>query len=75
MWKHKNICPHPDGDTDYFHIIAGVLQEDALVPYLFIICIDYVLRTFVDIMVSSWHRKEAEDTPHKQLWTWTTPLT
>ncbi len=33
----------PDGDTEYFDIIAGVLQGDTLAPYLFIICLDYVL--------------------------------
>ena len=37
-----------DGDTDYFNIVAGVLQGDTLAPYLFIICLDYVLRTSVD---------------------------
>ena len=35
----------PDGDTDYNDIVAGVLQGDSLTPYLFIICLDYVLRT------------------------------
>ena len=38
----------PDGDTEYFDIVAGVLQEDTLAPYLFIICLDYVLRTAID---------------------------
>ena len=38
----------PDGDTDDFDIVAGVLQEDTLAPYLFIICLDYVLRTSID---------------------------
>ena len=38
----------PDGDTEYFDIVAGVLQGDTLVPYLFIICLDYVLRTSID---------------------------
>ena len=38
----------PDGDTDYFNIVAGVLQRDTLAPYLFIICLDYVLRTSID---------------------------
>ena len=28
--------------TDYFDIVAGVLQGDTLAPYLFIICLDYV---------------------------------
>ena len=38
----------PDGDTEYFDIVAGVLQGDTLAPYLFIICVDYVLRTSID---------------------------
>ena len=38
----------PDRDTQYFDIVAGVLQGDTLAPYLFIICLDYVLRTSID---------------------------
>ena len=38
----------PDGDTEYFDIVAGVLLGDTLAPYLFIICLDYVLRTSID---------------------------
>ena len=38
-----------DGDKDYFNIVTGVLQRDTLVPYLFI-CLDYVLRTSIDLM-------------------------
>ena len=38
----------PDGDTEYFDIVAGVLQGDTLAPYLFTICVDYVLRTSID---------------------------
>ena len=38
----------PDGDTEYFDIVAGVLQGDTLAPYLFIICLDYVLRTSIE---------------------------
>ena len=38
----------PDIDTEYFNIVAGVLQGDTLAPYLFIICLDYVLRTSID---------------------------
>ena len=38
----------PDRDTDYFDIVAGVLQGDTLAPHLFIICLDYVLRTSID---------------------------
>ena len=38
----------PDGDIEYFDIVAGVLQGDTLAPYLFIICLDYALRTSID---------------------------
>ena len=38
----------PDGDTEYFDIVAGVIQGDTLAPYLFIICLDYVLRTSIN---------------------------
>ena len=39
-----------DRDIDYFGIVADVLQGDTLAPYLFIICLDYVLRTSIDKM-------------------------
>ena len=50
---YKNVkvkVRSPDGDTDYFDIVAGVLQGDTLAPFLFIMCLDYVLRTFIDLM-------------------------
>ena len=37
-----------DGDTEYFDIVAGGLQGGMLAPYIFIICSDYVLRTYID---------------------------
>ena len=37
-----------NGDTYYFDTVAGVLQRDTLAPYLFIICLDYMLRTYID---------------------------
>ena len=37
-------------ETDYFDIVAGVLQGDTLAPYLFIIWLDYMLRTSINIM-------------------------
>ena len=39
-----------DADTDYFDIVPGVLQGDTLAPYLFIICLDDMLRTSIDLM-------------------------
>ena len=50
-WVHRNTkvkVRSPDGDTEYFNIVSGVLQGDTLAPYLFIICLDYVLRTSID---------------------------
>ena len=38
----------PDGDANYFNIVAGILQRDTLAPYRFIICLDYLLRTSID---------------------------
>ena len=49
LYKNTKVkIRSPDGDTDYFDIVAGVLQRDTLDPYLFIICLDYVLRTSID---------------------------
>ena len=63
---------------DYFDIVVGVLQGNTLAPYLFIICPDYVLRTSTDIMKDNGFKlpkERAEDTPHKQLQTWTMLMT
>ena len=49
--KNMKVKVHsPDGDTNYFNIVTGVLQGDALAPYLLIICLDYMLRTSIDLM-------------------------
>ena len=37
-----------DGVIDYFDFVVGVLQGDTFAPHLFIICLDYVLRTSID---------------------------
>ena len=44
-----NVCS-PDGDTDYSNIVTGVLQGDTLAQYMFIICLNYVLRMSIDLM-------------------------
>ena len=48
MMLYRNTKVKVHGDTDYFNIVAGVLQGDTLAPYLFIICLDYMLRTSID---------------------------
>ena len=40
----------PYGYTDFFNIIAGVMQGDTLAPYIFLICLDYILWTLIDLM-------------------------
>ena len=35
---------------DNFYIVAGALQGDTLTSYLFIICLDHVLRESIDKM-------------------------
>ena len=68
----------PDGDTEYFDIVAGVIQGDTLAPYLFIICLDYVLRTSIDKIRENGFeltKKRSRRYPAKQLPTPTTPMT
>ena len=43
----------PDGDTDFFDIVVGVLQRNTLAPNLFITCRDFVLRMSIDLMKES----------------------
>ena len=44
----KSIVKTDDGDTDFINISGGVLQGDTLAPFLFIICLDYVLKKALD---------------------------
>ena len=46
----KRMVCSPDGSTNFFDIIAGILQGDTLTPYLFIIWLDYILRTSIDVI-------------------------
>ena len=39
----------PDGETELFDINSGVLQGDTFAPLLFIITLDYDLRTSIDL--------------------------
>ena len=49
LYRNTKVKVHsPDGDTEYFNIVAGVPQGDTLARYLFIICLDYVLRTSIN---------------------------
>ena len=39
-----------DEDTDFFVIVAGFLQGDTLAPYIFIICLDCLHITSIDLI-------------------------
>ena len=48
LYKNTKVnVRSPDGDTDYFDIVASVLQGDPLAPYLFIICLDLEKLRFI----------------------------
>ena len=51
LYKNRKamICSL-DGDIDFFDIAAGVFQGDTLVPYLFIIFLDYILKMSIDLI-------------------------
>ena len=38
----------PDGDTELFEFKKGVLQGDALAPFMFVITFDYAMRQAID---------------------------
>ncbi len=52
----------PDGDTDYFDIVAGALQGDTLAPY-----VEHLLIKIKENGFMLTKKKVAEDTPQKQL--------
>ena len=58
----KATVRSPDGDTDFFEIIDGVLQEDTLAPPLLIICPEYVLQTSIYLIKENGfrHKKSQE---------------
>ena len=49
FYKNRKVRS-PDGDSDFFDIVSGMLQGETLAPYTFIINQDYVLRTSIDLM-------------------------
>ncbi len=64
-------------ETEYFDIVARVLQGVTLAPYRFIICLDYVLRTSIDKIKENGFEltKKRSRRYTKQLPTPTTPMT
>ena len=46
----KEMVRSPDGDTNFFDIVTGVLKEHTLTQHLFILCLDYILRISIDLL-------------------------
>ena len=46
----KAIVRWPDGNTDILDIVTGVLQRYTLAPFAFIIYLNYVERTSIDLI-------------------------
>ena len=46
----KAMVHSADDDTDFFEIVAGVLQGDILALFLFIIFPSYLARRTIDLM-------------------------
>ena len=46
----KAMVGSPDVDPKFFDIFAGVFQRDSLAPYLFLICLDNLLWTSIDLI-------------------------
>lgn len=45
IYKHlKAKVVSPDGDTDFFEILLGVMHGNSLTPYLLFIVLDYAMR-------------------------------
>ena len=51
LYKNLKAMVHsPSGDTVFFDIVTGVFQGDAWAPYLIVLCLDYELRTLIDLI-------------------------
>ena len=49
MYKNTFSMVHsPDRDWEFFNKVAGVIHGDTLIPFIFIICLDYVLQNTQD---------------------------
>ena len=73
MMRFKNtkaIVPSPNGDSDFFDTTNGILQGNTLVPYLFIICLDYILQMSDLIKENSFTLKKQEDEIPQKLSRW-----
>ena len=48
----------PDGEIQFFEILAAVLQGDTLAPYIFTIIIDYAMKQAIGNDALEWSRRK-----------------
>ena len=58
LYKNMKIIVHLSDVDTVFEIIAGVLYGYTLTPYQFLICLDYVLRTSIDLIKNDFTLKK-----------------
>ena len=68
--KMKAVVCSPDGNTKFFNIVTEVLQRDILAPYIFIICLNYVLHMSINLIKENGFilKKQEADNILKKLW-------
>ena len=66
LYKNTKIkVRSPDEDTNFFDIVSDVLQGVTLAPYQFIICLDYVLQTTINLVKENgFTRTKARNSPY-----------
>ena len=51
LYKNTKAMVHsPNGNTDFFDIVTGILQENTLAPFIFTIYQDYGLEMLIDLI-------------------------
>ena len=47
--NHAIVCS-PNEDTNFFDVVIGIFQGDTLISYFFMLCLDYILQTSIDLI-------------------------
>ena len=51
LYKKTEVMVNlPDDCSDFFENVTGFLQQDTLVSHLFILCLDYILLTLIELI-------------------------
>ena len=51
LYKIMKAMVHSyDGNAGFFNIVMGVLQENTQMPYMFVICLNYVIQMLINLI-------------------------